>query len=158
MGPRLATGLAIPVVAAAVLLAWAVWPPAGEALRADPDDPVQVALGARVYAEYCAACHGADLEGEPEWRVRKPDGRMPAPPHDDTGHTWHHPDRMLFEITRYGIERFAWPGYKSDMPAFEGVLSDEEIWAVLAFIKSHWGARERSFQERVTRTTQEAEV
>lgn len=32
--------------------------------------------------------------------------------------------------------------YASDMPAFGGRLSDEEIWAVLAYIKSHWTSRE----------------
>jgi mono/diheme cytochrome c family protein len=156
MGRRLATGLAIPAAGAAALVAWAVWPSAGERPRADPHDPRQVALGARVYAEYCASCHGAELEGEPEWWVRRPDGRMPAPPHDDSGHTWHHPDRMLFEITKHGIERFAPAGYESDMPAFAGVLADEEIRAVLAFIKSHWGERERTFQERVNETYEEA--
>jgi hypothetical protein len=59
---------------------------------------------------------------------------MPAPPHDASGHTWHHPDDVLFEITRKGISAFAPPGYESDMPAF-GDLGDAEIWAVLAFIR-----------------------
>jgi mono/diheme cytochrome c family protein len=42
------------------------------------------------------------------------------------------------------------------MPAFAGVLSDAEIRAVLAFIKSHWGERERAFQGEVIRAAQEA--
>jgi mono/diheme cytochrome c family protein len=67
---------------------------------------------------------------------------MPAPPHDESGHTWHHPDDMLFDITKHGIARYAPPGYQSDMPAFGGVLSDDEIRAVLAFIKSHWRSPE----------------
>jgi hypothetical protein len=77
------------------------------------------------------------LEGQPDWQSRKPDGRMPAPPHDASGHTWHHPDDVLFEITRNGISAFAPPAYESDMPAF-GDLGDAEIRAVLAFIKSSW--------------------
>jgi mono/diheme cytochrome c family protein len=109
---------------------------------ADPRDAQQVALGAKVYAQHCASCHGAKLEGQPEWRRRLPNGRMPAPPHDESGHTWHHPDDMLFDITKHGIAPYAPPGYQSDMPAFAGVLSDDEIWAVLAFIKSHWKSRE----------------
>ena len=51
---------------------------------------------ASLYAENCASCHGAKLEGQPDWRSPGPDGVMPAPPHDRTGHTWHHGDGMLF--------------------------------------------------------------
>jgi mono/diheme cytochrome c family protein len=72
-----------------------------------------------------------------------PNGRMPAPPHDESGHTWHHPDRVLFAITKDGlVPPHAPTGYESDMPAFAGKLSDEEIWAVLAYIKSHWTSTE----------------
>lgn len=111
--------------------------------RADPDDAARLALGARVYAQQCAACHGANLEGQPEWRKRLPSGRLPAPPHDESGHTWHHPDRVLFAITRDGlVPPLAPQGYASDMPAFAGRLSDDEIWAVLAFIKSRWTSRD----------------
>jgi len=107
--------------------------------RAAPGDAARVALGARVYAQQCAACHGAKLEGQPEWRRRLPNGRLPAPPHDETGHTWHHPDRVLFAITKNGlVPPYAPPAYESDMPAFAGRLNDDEIWAVLAFIKSRW--------------------
>jgi mono/diheme cytochrome c family protein len=93
-------------------------------------------------AANCASCHGAELEGQPDWRRRLPNGRMPAPPHDESGHTWHHPDDVLFGITKYGIARYAPPGYESDMPAFAGKLSDDEIWTVLAYLKSHWKSRE----------------
>ena len=74
---------------------------------------------------------------------------MPAPPHDASGHTWHHPDRQLFTITKLGVNAVV-PGYESDMPGFEGVLSDDEISAVLAFIKSTWPERARDFQSEVT--------
>jgi mono/diheme cytochrome c family protein len=106
--------------------------------------------GARLYAEFCAACHGARLEGQPNWQQRKPDGRLPAPPHDATGHTWHHGDEVLFRITKFGPGAIV-DGYKSDMPGFENVLSDGEIRAVLAFIKSTWPEREREYQELRTR-------
>ncbi|MBI3937598.1 MAG: cytochrome c [Betaproteobacteria bacterium] len=99
----------------------------------------QIALGRMVYEKNCAACHGARLEGQPNWQRRLPSGRMPAPPHEDTGHTWHHPDRVLFGIVKYGVvPPYGPPGYQSDMPAFQLVLSDDEIRAVLAYIKSHW--------------------
>ncbi len=107
---------------------------------ADPvPDAQQLALGEKVYADHCAVCHGARLEGQPAWQKRRPDGRLPAPPHDDSGHTWHHPDEVLFGITRNGlVPPYAPPGYESDMPAFAGKLSDQEIRAVLAYIASHW--------------------
>src|SRR3989338_1234586 len=70
---------------------------------ADPANPQQVARGNPVYAKYCAACHGANLEGQPKWQEKLPTGRMPAPPHDASGHTWHHPDGVLFGITKYGL-------------------------------------------------------
>lgn len=115
----------------------------GEDPRADPRDATRVALGAKLYAQHCAACHGAKLEGQPEWRRRLPNARLPAPPHDESGHTWHHPDNVLFAITKSGlVPPYAPRGYASDMPPFGGVLKDEEIWAVLAFIKSHWKSRE----------------
>jgi mono/diheme cytochrome c family protein len=105
--------------------------------EADPADARQVALGERVYREHCAACHGADLEGQPDWQTRKADGRLPAPPHDETGHTWHHADAVLFRITKEGVAAIV-PGYESDMPAYADVLTDEQIWSVLAYIKSRW--------------------
>ena len=111
--------------------------------RADPRDAERVALGERVYAQHCAACHGVKLEGQANWRGRLRSGRMPAPPHDESGHTWHHPDTLLFAITKNGIvPPYAPKGYESDMPAFSDRLSDDEIWAVLAFIKSRWTSRE----------------
>lgn len=116
---------------------------AGATGRADPDDVAQVAQGKAVYARQCASCHGVRLEGQADWRSRKPDGRLPAPPHDASGHTWHHPDADLFKITKQGIAAFAPVGYESDMPAFGGVLSDAEIWAVLAYIKGSWPEKTR---------------
>lgn len=108
-----------------------------------PGNAGSLALGAKIYAQQCAACHGAKLEGQPDWRRRLPNGRMPAPPHDESGHTWHHPDAVLFGITKHGlVPPYAPPDYQSDMPAFGGRLSDDEIRAVLAFIESHWTSRE----------------
>ena len=98
--------------------------------------------GKQIYVQHCASCHGLKLEGAPDWRKPLANGRMPAPPHDDNGHTWHHPDEVLFGITKNGIAAYAPPGYQSDMPAFAGKLSDDQIWAVLAYIKSHWHSRE----------------
>ena len=101
-------------------------------------DPAAVARGATLYAEHCAACHGDDLEGQPDWQIQLDTGRMPAPPHDVTGHTWHHADELLFRITKYGISAVVGNGYESDMRGFGDVLSDVDILETLAFIKSSW--------------------
>lgn len=128
------------VVFAAGFTAFAYW-----ITRPDPGkkpDPARVALGKSVYERTCASCHGANLEGQPDWQRRLPGGRMPAPPHDDSGHTWHHPERILFGIVKHGVvPPYAPPGYLSDMPAFKDTLSDEEIRAVLAFIGSRWSPK-----------------
>lgn len=109
-------------------------------------DPDEVALGERVYAEACASCHGANLEGQPNWQTRNADGKLPAPPHDETGHTWHHPDAQLFAITKFGLAPIAGADYATDMPAFEGTLTDAEIMAALAYIKSRWPEKIRVHQ------------
>lgn len=119
--------------------------------QADADDPVQVNRGRILYVEYCASCHGAKLEGQPDWQTRKPDGRLAAPPHDETGHTWHHPDAHLFEVTKYGLKNIAPPDYQTDMPAYDGVLTDRQIWDVLAYIKSTWPKDIQARQHRLNR-------
>jgi mono/diheme cytochrome c family protein len=107
----------------------------------------QLAIGRQLYADRCAACHGANLEGQPDWMKRKPDGRLPAPPHDATGHTWHHSDDQLFQIVRDGLSAIV-PGYETDMPAFAGVMTDDEIVAVLDYIKSTWPERQQALQKK----------
>ena len=89
--------------------------------------------GRELYLKYCAACHGADLKGQPQ----KPDGTRPAPPHDETGHTWHHPDQLLFDYTKFGGKAL-YPKANSAMPGFKDSLSDQQIWGVLNYIKSRW--------------------
>lgn len=108
-----------------------------------------IVLGRTLYADHCASCHGANLEGQPNWRQRLPNGRMPAPPHDASGHTWHHSNEALFRVTKEGSAAVAGGGYESDMPGFATVLSDAEIKAVLAFIKSTWPERLRTAQAKM---------
>ena len=111
-------------------------------VRADislkPDDQDLVVLGKLVYENNCASCHGVNLEGQERWREPDADGYMPAPPHDETGHTWHHPDEYLFLMTKYGLEEIIGQEYPNNMPAYKDILSDEEILASLSFIKSTW--------------------
>jgi mono/diheme cytochrome c family protein len=126
--------------------------------RIDPDDAEQVQRGLGIYGAQCARCHGANLEGQSNWQERLANGRLPAPPHDASGHTWHHPDGALFGITKNGLGPYAPPGYESDMPAFAGILSDDEIAAVLAYIKSRWPEDIRRRQARISERDSESGV
>jgi S-disulfanyl-L-cysteine oxidoreductase SoxD len=105
-------------------------------------DPDRVTEGVTIYAQHCASCHGANLEGQPDWKTPLADGALPAPPHDSSGHTWHHPDELLLTITLNGGDR----QNQSKMPAFQGQLTREQVVAVLEFIKSKWGQSEREYQ------------
>jgi len=119
----------------------------------DPKDEAKVTRGKTVYATSCASCHGAELQGQANWRQRLSSGRMPAPPHDDSGHTWHHPDEVLFGITKEGLVpgKYGPPGYVSDMPAFGGILSDADIAAALSYIQSRWSPEVRQARESMMR-------
>ena len=143
----LISGIAVVILLVAGWLSWSI--ASSDRSQPDPNDPSLVARGKVVYAEQCASCHGANLEGQPNWQKRLPNGRLPAPPHDRTGHTWHHSDRQLFEMTKNGAAAMR-PGYETDMPSYKDVLGDADIWAVLSFIESTWPADIRERQQRMS--------
>ncbi|WP_299962357.1 c-type cytochrome [uncultured Roseobacter sp.] len=106
--------------------------------------------GQTLYQQHCAACHGSDLEGQPNWRSPNDDGTLPAPPHDETGHTWHHDNLLLFEYTKLGgrgaLAARGMDDFNSGMPAFDGVITDDEIWDILGYIRSTWSERVQEMQ------------
>lgn len=114
-----------------------------------PGDKDVVVRGAEIYAQQCASCHGKNLEGQPNWRSRLPTGRMPAPPHDESGHTWHHNDRLLFRLTKEGPAAVIGNNYQSDMQGYAETLSDRDIIAVLSYIKSRWPSHVRARHDRI---------
>ena len=109
-----------------------------EAIELRPNDAVYVKMGEKVYLEQCASCHGVNLEGQVGWQDTMVDGMRLAPPNDKSGHTWHHPDEMLSNLTKYGFKAMINDDYKVSMPVYDGILSDEEIIASLSYIKSTW--------------------
>lgn len=113
-------------------------------------DGRDITTGETLYAEHCASCHGANLEGQPNWQSSDENGILPAPPHDETGHTWHHDNQLLFNYTKIGGEQaLAASGvvFNSGMPGFAETLTDDEIWNILAFIRSTWPIRMQDIQK-----------
>lgn len=148
--PSIVVVLAVAVVGAAALVLLRHPADGSFSPSLQPDNMSMRAQGERIYAVHCAQCHGAELQGQADWQTRGADGLLPAPPHDATGHTWHHPDELLFRLTKFGIARtLDMPDYRSAMPAYETVLSDEEIVAVLSWIKSRWPAQLRERHDQL---------
>jgi hypothetical protein len=85
-----------------------------------------------------------------EHRLGNPDGSYRAPPHDVTGHTWQHDDTRLIQIVKLGGSRVSPEQGASNMPGYANVLSDVEIAAVLAYIKSSWPPEVQQVQWEVT--------
>ncbi len=106
--------------------------------------------GEILYQDNCAACHGANLAGQPDWQTPNSDGTLPAPPHDVTGHTWHHDNVLLFDYVKLGgqgaLAARGITDFQSGMPAFDGVITDEDIWDILGFIRSRWPKRVQDIQ------------
>lgn len=113
-------------------------------------DSRDIGGGKVLYKEHCASCHGPNLEGQPNWRSLNDDGTLPAPPHDETGHTWHHDNQMLYDYTALGgagaLAERGITNFKSAMPGFADVITEEEIWDILAYIRSTWSKRIQEIQ------------
>lgn len=119
----------------------------GASLSIDRAAPEQLAQGKAIYDQVCAACHGINGEGQPNWRQPDAQGVYPAPPHNSEGHTWHHPDDVLLDIIAQGGTMPT-----SAMPGFAGQLTQNEMQLVLDYIKTFWGATEAAFQRDVSRS------
>lgn len=94
----------------------------------------QVSDGARLFAEHCAACHGAKAEGKAaDWRQTLPDGSYPPPPLNGSAHAWHH----TLSVLRRSVARGGIP-LGGKMPPFGDQLSPAQIDAVIAYFQSQW--------------------
>lgn len=163
---RLLIGSLAATLALALAAGWWFWqsPANDDAATLAMDSPellASIASGQVLYAQSCAACHGANLEGQPNWQSPGPDGLPLAPPHDESGHTFHHGDGLLFDyialggqetLSRMGVE------FESGMPAFGDQLSEAQIWDILTFIKSTWPENIRAAQVAQTAAEQVAQT
>lgn len=113
----------------------------------DATDLDQVAFGSRIYSRICANCHGTGLDGQLGWEEPLKDGTRLAPAHSAEGKTWRRGDQALFEVVKVGGETLKPDGGVSRMPGFGDKLTDDEIWAVIAFIKSTWPSSVQDAQQ-----------
>jgi mono/diheme cytochrome c family protein len=138
MVTRLIAGLVVLLVGGAGLYFFMESREADDAGLLNPGNPQLVATGAEIYATHCAGCHGAGGEGQAGWENATQDAPL-APPHNGTGHTWEHPDGALFDLTKTGLSTVACRTLDSEaMPQFDEILSDDQIVAVLSYIKTLW--------------------
>lgn len=101
------------------------------------------AQGEPLYAQNCQSCHGDATTGA---------GRLTAliPSHGQDGHTWHHADGQLADII---LGRFTYPG--REMPSFEDTLTEDQVEAILAYLKLGWNEEMLEFQAEVSRNWEE---
>lgn len=101
-----------------------------------PPSPDQVAVGKVLYERYCQACHGENGVGEPPIpaSIRAP-GYLTAMPLNESSHAWHHSDEQLVETILEGLQR------TKRMPAWKGVVSEEQAIQLVAYLKSLWSPR-----------------
>ncbi len=115
---------------------------------------IELTQGRAIYTQYCAACHGIDGQGQFPASPLEPDvtGRIGAPPHNETGHSWHHSDVLLIRYVTEG--GFSDPARFYIMPPFGDILTDEQILFVIAYIKTMWTDEQRASQQQLTEDEQ----
>jgi mono/diheme cytochrome c family protein len=85
--------------------------------------PANLVEGARTYEQHCAVCHGGAAK-----RISPLQNKFsPAVP-QLVNRVPHDPDAEFWWITKHGYRL-------TGMPAWDGILSDDEIWKVIAFVK-----------------------
>ena len=106
---------------AILILALVVLAVVGGNKPAEPLTGDTITMGARVYEQSCAACHGAQGEGHA--------AVAEAPALDETEHAWHHPDGQIQQLILNGGQL---------MPALGEQLSAEEVVAVIRYFQTWW--------------------
>ena len=109
------------------------------------ESKIMIERGKIAYQNNCVSCHMINLVGAENWKDVDEDGHRKAPPLNGTGHTWHHDDKTLHAIIKYGLAKLV-KNYEGKMMGFGDKLSDKEIDSVLAYIKSFWPEKEYEYQ------------
>ena len=89
------------------------------------DTPANVASGKEAFSHYCVACHGLDGQNT---GVPFADRMSPPVPLLDSPQVQTYADGQLYWILENGIS-------PSGMPGSKGILSDEELWSIVVYIR-----------------------
>jgi mono/diheme cytochrome c family protein len=100
-------------------------------------DPAQLLIGAEHFAAHCAVCHGAPGVSQDEIG----EGLNPQPP-NLVHSSEHYTPSELFWIVKHGIKM-------TGMPAW-GDHSDDELWAMVAFIEKLPGMSDQEYAKLIT--------
>lgn len=84
-----------------------------------------IARGRRAFGSYCMVCHGLDGQNT---GVPFADRMAPPVPSLASESVQKYTDGQLHSIIQNGI-------YPSGMPAAKGILNDDEIWAIVTYIR-----------------------
>ena len=114
------------------------------------DSKLMIERGKIAYNNNCVSCHMNNLAGAEDWKGVDEDGHRKAPPLNGTGHTWHHDDKTLHAIIKYGLAKLV-KNYEGKMIGFEDKLSDKEIDSILAYLKSFWPIEKYEYQIQMSK-------
>lgn len=87
--------------------------------------PQTIAGGKEAFSHYCVACHGMDGQNT---GVPFADRMAPPVPSLASSEVQQYSDGQLKWVIDYGV----WP---SGMPGSKGILSDEEIWSIVVYLR-----------------------
>ncbi|BCE00779.1 c-type cytochrome [Marinicellulosiphila megalodicopiae] len=89
--------------------------------------------GEQTFQDYCGACHKKDASGAKNWMDKPKKGSYHTPPLNGDAHAWHHPLIALHQTIKGGTVK-----YGGNMPAWESILNDEQIYEAISFFQSKW--------------------
>jgi mono/diheme cytochrome c family protein len=91
-----------------------------------PASSENAAEGQQAFSHYCFACHGLDGQNT---GVPFAEAMSPPVPSLASRDIQNYTDGQLYWVIRNGL----WP---SGMPASRGILTDEEIWAIVTYVRN----------------------
>jgi len=143
----LLTGLAAVLLCVAVVGYIASQRPAEQSLAA-AENKAQVDLGQLIYQQNCMACHGVKLKGRPSWEVAS--AAQAGIPLNADGITWHLSDNRLFQAIKEGVRVRGDETKRIHEDKVGAALADKQVWALIAYFKTTWTARQVESQKETT--------
>lgn len=108
----------------------------------------QVDLGQLTYQQNCMSCHGTKLKGKANWELAP--GEKPGIPLNADGITWHLSDTHLFQAIKDGVRVRGAESKRIHDDKVGAVLTDKQVWALIAYFKTTWTARQVESQKETS--------